>query len=81
MKITIAGKTKEYLAGITYMDLAREHQKEYENDIVLVTVDGKLQELFKEIKRDCKVDFVTTGDTAGQNAYRRSLTLVLMRAI
>ena len=81
MKITIAGKTKEYLAGITYMDLAREHQKEYENDIVLVTVDGKLQELFKEIKRDCKVDFVTPGDTAGQNAYRRSLTLVLMRAI
>lgn len=81
MNVTIAENTKMYPEGTTYMDLAKEYQKEYENDIVLVSVNGKLQELFKRIKKDCTVEFVTTADTAGQNAYRRSLTLLLLKAV
>ena len=80
MNITIAGVTKEYSEGTTYMDLAREHQAQYDQDIVLAMSDGKLRELFKKVKKDCTVEFVTTGETAGVNAYRRSVTLLLLKA-
>ncbi|MCI8994283.1 MAG: nucleoside kinase [Lachnospiraceae bacterium] len=80
MKITIGGSTKEYPEGTTYMDLAREYQGQYASDIVLVQTDGKLRELFKRVKEDCKVEFVTTADTAGVNAYRRSAAMLMMKA-
>lgn len=81
MNVTIAGKTKMYAEGMAYMELAKEYQKDFEHDIVLVSVDGKLQELHKTIKNDCEIQFITTADTAGQNAYRRSLTLLMLKAV
>mgnify|MGYP000872452811 CR=1 FL=1 len=43
--VKIKNEVKEYEAGITYHDIAKEYQKDYEHEIVLVFVDGKLQEL------------------------------------
>ena len=80
MNITIAGVTREYPEGTTYMDLAREHQAQYPHDIVLALCNGKLRDLFKRVKKDCAVEFVTTAETAGVNAYRRSVTLLLLKA-
>lgn len=38
---------RKFREGTTYLDIAKEYQHEYEHDIVLVFVDGRLQELFK----------------------------------
>ena len=46
--VKIHGITKEYPEGTTWMEVAREHQKAYEYDILLVRVNGKLQELHKQ---------------------------------
>ena len=54
MKITIGDSTREYPEGTTYMDLAKEYQGQYANDIVLVQADGKLRELFKRVKKWAK---------------------------
>lgn len=43
--VKINGITKEYPEGTTWMEVAGEHQKEYEYDILLVRVNGKLQDL------------------------------------
>ena len=43
------------------MEVVREHQKEYEYDILLVRVNGKLQELHKQVK-DHELSFVTAKD-------------------
>ena len=51
--VKIKNEVKEYEAGITYHDIAKEYQKDYEHEIVLVFVDGKLQELHKRLKKDC----------------------------
>ena len=48
--VKIHGITKEYPEGTTWMEVAREHQKEYEYDILLVRVNGKLQEMHKQVK-------------------------------
>ena len=79
--VKIKNEVKEYEAGITYRDIVKEYQKDYSHDIVLVFVDGKLQELHKRLKKNCEISFVTTGDTIGHAAYKRSMSFLLVKAV
>ena len=60
-QVKIHDEIRQYEAGTTYLEIAKEYQKEYSHDIVLVTVDGKLQELHKKVNRDCTLNFETVG--------------------
>lgn len=53
----------------------------YEDDIIIGIVNGRLRELNKKIKSDCELSFVTTADRDGRRTYRRSVVLLLQRAI
>lgn len=53
----------------------------YEDEIILGIVNGRLRELNKKIKSDCELSFVTTADRDGRRTYRRSVVLLLQRAI
>ena len=77
--VKIHGITNEYPEGTTWMEVAREHQKAYEYDILLVRVNGKLQELHKQVK-DCELSFVTAKDKPGMSAYQRSASLMMLKA-
>lgn len=44
------------------MELAREYQPKYEDDIVLVMFNNRLKELHKTVKADGELTFVTTRD-------------------
>ena len=78
-QVKLHGITKEYPEGTTWMEVVREHQKEYEYDILLVRVNGKLQELHKQVK-DCELSFVTAKDKPGMSAYQRSASLMMLKA-
>jgi len=80
-KVRINDTVKEYPEGTGFLDIAREHQHEYANDIVLIKHDGRLQELHKTVKEDCSISFLTTSDAAGSLAYRRSATHLMLKAI
>ncbi|WP_461811833.1 uridine kinase family protein [Faecalimonas sp.] len=80
-KIQIGNEIKLYEEGTTYKKIAEEYQEQYKNDIVLVFADGKLQELLKECKQDCKLEFITTDSKIGNETYRRSMCLLLVKAI
>lgn len=81
VKVTINGNVYEYPVGTTYATIAKDHQKDYAEDIVLVSVNRRLRELTKKLSEDCELTFFTTADTPGQQTYRRSMTLLLMKAI
>ncbi len=80
-QITVNGVTKEYAKGTTYAQIAAEYQNEYPAEIMLVTHEGRLRELFKEIEGDGELQFVTTADQAGHKTYVRGLILVMLRAM
>lgn len=80
-QVEVEGEVREYPEGTRYLEIAQEYQKNYENDIVLVFRGGKLQELFKTVKSDCKIRFVTTGDDAGHKTYKRGVSFLLVKAI
>ena len=60
-------------------ELAQSAQKDFEYDIVLAKVDGKLMELNNYVKEDANIEFLTTATTYGNDAYRRSMTLLLLK--
>lgn len=79
--VRIGREERQYEKGTTYQKIAEDFQKEYDNDIVLVFVDEKLQELYKKLYKDCEIRFVTTGDEIGHKTYRRSMCFMLVKAI
>ena len=58
-------QTKNSKKETTYQEIARTYQQEYQHDIVLVFVDGRLQELFKTLETDCELKFVDDCGSAG----------------
>lgn len=82
VKVTIDGKEHEYAIGTTYREIVDEYQEEVaEAPVILVMADGKLRELQKKLKGDCTLEFVTTKDHIGFEIYKRTVCLVLLRAI
>lgn len=80
-QVTIGAKTYEYPGGTSYLVIAREMQEHYRYPIVLVTVDGRLCELHKRLKKSCRLEFITLEDDIGHKTYQRSLTLLLLKAM
>lgn len=80
-QVEIAGKKTDVPEGTTFLELAKQCQNEYQDDIVLALFNNRLQELNKYIKADGELTFFTTGDKVGRKAYRRSVTLLLQRAV
>lgn len=81
IEITINGVKKKYDQGISLLEISREYQKEFENDIILAKVNHRLRELNKCIQSDCEISFLTTADDAGHKTYMRGITLVMLKAI
>ena len=79
--VTINGEKKEYPAGISYWEIVKDYQDRQDAPVILVTVNGKLRELHKHLKKDCTLGFVTTKDAIGHNAYVRSAAFILLKAI
>ena len=81
LTVRIGNVIEAYPRGTTYQTIAERHQSEYGHTIALVTVDGKLEELFKELKKSCELSFVTTADMSGHKTYERSLFMMMCKAI
>lgn len=80
-KVTLGNIVKEYEAGTTYESIVKENYPEDAEHIVLVKIDGKLEELVKKVKRDCTLEPISFNDNPGYNSYRRSTTLMMLKAI
>ena len=80
-QIIVEGQTLDVKDGTTYLELAKNVQKKFDHDIVLVLENNKMRELFRKVKDGATVTFLTTGQIDGYNTYRRSATLLLLKAI
>ena len=77
--VEIDRQSKEYPEGTSYLEIAKEYQNRFENDIVLVLINGKLQELRKKLKKDCRMEFITTADEMGNKTYKRGVSFLLVK--
>ena len=72
VRLVINGEEKVYVSGTTYLQIAKEYQKEDADDIILVLMNNRLRELGKKADTDGELSFVTTADKTGKRTYRRS---------
>jgi uridine kinase len=67
--------------GKSLKEIVNLAQEEYNNRIILVKVNGKLQEISDTEITDEKVEFVTTDTVIGNETYRRSVVLLMLYAV
>lgn len=80
IKLNVLGETKEYEPETTYLQVAKEYQHRYEDEILLALRDNHLREL-SHVVEEGEISFVTARDKAGQKSYRRSVTLLMQKAV
>lgn len=81
VNVEIMGETRDYPVGTSFAEIVEPYQKSSEAPVILVTVNGKLKELHKKLKYDSKIEFVTTKDNIGHSTYKRSVCMLLLKAI
>ena len=79
-QVKIHDEIRQYEAGTTYLEIAKEFQDQYENDILLVRVNGKLRELEKTLAGDSEISFITSKENAGYKTYERSAIFLMLKA-
>lgn len=81
IKINNENYTERVAEGTRFMSLAEKYQEKYGDKIVLVSANKKLRELNKKVEADCELEFITITQSDGRRAYRRSVTLLLQKAV
>ena len=80
IKVDINGKEYEYPVDTTLLEISKDFQKDYDNQIILAFVNNKLRELFKRVTGNCSIRFVTTAEDAGGKTYQRGMILIMLKA-
>lgn len=81
LNVKVCGENKSYDAGTTYAEVAAEYQGKFNDDIMLVDIEGGLKELSKNVSEGDVIEFVTAKDHIGRKTYRRSVSLLLQKAL
>ncbi len=81
MKITVNGRTEEFLEGSSFREIADRFQDDYEDRILLVKFGPKLYELHKKCpNKDMELSFITMRDKSGYMTYQRSAIFMMLKA-
>ena len=81
ISVRILGKLREYPYDTPYSKIAEDFRESVRYPIVLVMKDKTLCELHKKLKRDGELEFITTADEIGHQTYKRSASLLLLKAL
>ena len=80
VSLTIEGEVRQYPAGTSFLAISQEYQEKYPDDIVLVVYNNRLRD---GIRRHSGTErfLLTTADKTGKKTYRRSVTLLMQKAV
>jgi len=77
--VQIGEERREYPVGTSFETIIGEFQTKH--DVLLVLENARLRELHKCVTEDCRLQFLTAEDKIGFDTYRRSMALLLLKAI
>lgn len=80
-RVQVDREIREYEEGTSFEVIAKDFQPNYKHQIVLGCENYKLFELRKKLEKDCNLKFITTGDSVGNETYKRSMCLMLVKAV
>lgn len=80
-RITVGDTTKEYHEGTRIIEIAKEFQPKDEYPYIICEYNNKLKELNSVLTEDGTIKFLNTSSKNGRKTYRRSVILLLQKAI
>ena len=80
IKVKIDGKEYEYPENTTLLEISKDFQKNFKDQIILAFVNNKLRELFKRAVDKSNIRFVTVAEDAGSKTYMRGMILLMLKA-
>lgn len=80
-EVSIGSEKRVYPAGTTYGEIAQDYQEAFQHDIILAYTGERLHELSKTLESDCEMNFLTTETTIGHNTYKRSMSMLYVKAV
>lgn len=80
LKVQVCGELREYPEETLFLEIAKDFQAQFPEDILLARVNGKLKELHKKLEKDSEIIFLTFRDSVGQKTYERSAIFVMLKA-
>ena len=81
LRCVVDNEEREYKKGTTLLEISKEFQDRYGDDIILAMLNGKLRELAKPVIKDSKITFLTTMDDVGHKTYLRGMCLMMLKAM
>lgn len=82
IKVQVDGEqTYEITQGTPVLELLKLHNIDRQIPIVAVKIDNLLRDLRTPLEKDCQLNLVALSTAEGIRVYRRSVTMMLMRAI
>ena len=79
-KIQVGDVTKEYQEGTTFEVIAKDFKDNYKNDIAIAVFNSKMMELSKTPDKDGTLEFLDLTSGTGHRAYKRTATIMFMKA-
>ena len=81
-KVTLKdGSVREYPAGTTYLDIARDLNQKLGKQALLAVVNGENKDLGDKLEKDAEIEFVTPDTKEGLHAIRHTASHVMAQAI
>ena len=80
-QVTIGGTVKSYPKGTPFGEIVKEYDRGRDLPTLLVFANGFLRELHKPLLEDCILKPLSFKDSIGYESYRRSMTLLVLKAI
>ena len=75
------GKTKQYEAGVTSLDIAKSISEGLARNVLAAKVDGEVWDATRPVNKDAKIIFLTWNDAEGKNAMWHSSAHLMAEAL
>ena len=81
LELTVLGKTFQVEEGITFEEVAKKFQSQFQGMIVLAKQKNKLKELSKKIKESGEIFFYDVSNIEAMRVYHRSVSFLMVKAV
>ncbi|QGP90886.1 Threonine--tRNA ligase 2 [Neomoorella glycerini] len=82
MQVTLPdGSVREYAAGTTALEVARDISAKLAREALAARVDGEVWDLTRPLPEQCRLELLTFADEGGRLAYRHTAAHVLAQAV
>lgn len=81
VKVRYKDKQFEYEKDTTLLDISKDFEKDYDNKIIVGTINNRLASLDSKVSKSSDIDFYDVSSALGRRTYIRGLSFLFVKAV